>query len=92
MSVSTPIHRRAFQPLLTTLGVACAALLASCGGGGGGGGGGGSSAPAVVYSVGNAFPLGVSTHSPTALTSGTMALSSSSSLVSAVAEGQQGLD
>ncbi|MCC7545401.1 MAG: hypothetical protein IT506_07920 [Aquabacterium sp.] len=90
MSVSTPIHRRAFQPLLTTLGVACAALLASCGGGGGGGGG--SSAPAVVYSVGNAFPLGVSTHSPTALISGTMALSSSSSLVSAVAEGQQGLD
>lgn len=89
MSVPTTIHRTAFRPVLTLLGVACGALLASCGGGGGGGG---ASAPAVAYGVGNAFPLGVSTHSPTALASGTVALSSSSTLVSAVAEGQQSLD
>lgn len=89
MSLSSTSHHTAFRPVLPLLAVACAALLASCGGGGGGGG---SSAPAVAYSVGNAFPLGVSTHSPTALTSGTVALASSSSQVSAVAEGQQSLD
>lgn len=90
MSLSSTPHRIGFRPVLPLLGLASMALLASCGGGGGGGGG--SSAPAVAYSVGNAFPLGVSTHSPTALSSGAVALSSSSNLVSAVTEGQQSLD
>ena len=89
MSVSNTSHRTLFQPMMSILGVAAMAFLASCGGGGGGGG---SSAPAVTYSVGNAFPLGVSAHSPTALSAGAVALGGSSTLISAVAEGQQSLD
>lgn len=87
---------RPSQTGLHALSVLVAATLAACGGGGGGGGGSSSdsstTAPSTAVSVGAGFPLGVSVHSPTALSGSTLAYAQGSSLVTAITDGSQNLD
>ncbi|MGE5452989.1 MAG: hypothetical protein ACM3VZ_14235 [Acidobacteriota bacterium] len=87
--------RRASRIPLAGLSALALATLVACGGGGGGGGAssdGGATEPSTVGGVGAGFPLGVTAHSPTALSGTTSAYAQGSSVVTAVAEGSQSLD
>ncbi|MDE2593189.1 MAG: hypothetical protein KGL57_03045 [Burkholderiales bacterium] len=97
---TTPFALARPRPTLTArlhaLSVLMGVALTACGGGGGGGGGSSSdsstTAPSTTVSVGAGFPLGVSVHSPTALSGSTLAYAQGSSLVTAITEGTQSLD